>query len=117
PGIRSDKQPAEFKRLTGYSHQDMLDSWRANMSGPKLLTACGGFASYFAGRLGIAGIASFFDLEKSLVAAGKAHAWVPASGGAKPQEGDILRHTVFHVDVAAGWSGGKLVRVAAGQSS
>jgi hypothetical protein len=116
PGIRSDKQPAEFKRFTGYTHQQMLDSWRANMNGPKLLTACGGYASYVAGRLGITGIESFFELEKSLNAAGKAHAWVPASAGAKPQVGDILRHTAFHVDVAAGWDGGKLIRVAAGQS-
>ena len=31
--------------------------------------------------------------------------------------GDILRHTIFHVDVAAGWEGRKLKRVAAGQSN
>jgi hypothetical protein len=116
PGIRSDKQPDEFKRRTGISHEEMKASWRANMNGPKLLTACGGFASYFAGRLGITDIGSFFELEKSLTAAGKSYAWVPAAGGAKPQEGDILRHTAFHVDVAAGWDGGKLIRVAAGQS-
>jgi hypothetical protein len=42
---------------------------------------------------------------------------VPASSGAEPQVGDILRHTAFHVDVAAGWDGRKLKRVAAGQSS
>ena len=94
----------------------MLQSWRENKNGPKLLTACGGFASKYAGLVGITGIASFFDLEKSLSDAGKAHAWVSASSGADPQVGDILRHTVFHVDVAAGWEGRKLKRVAAGQS-
>jgi len=117
PGIRSDTQPDEFKRRTGISHEEMMASWRANMNGPKLLTACGGFASYFAGRIEIKGITSFFELEKSLTSIGKAYAWVPASGGAKPQIGDILRHTAFHVDVAAGWDAGKLIRVAAGQSS
>jgi hypothetical protein len=86
-------------------------------NGPKLLTACGGFASKFAGLIGITGLASFFELEKSLKESGKAHAWVPASSGADPQVGDILRHTVFHVDVAAGWDGRQLKRVAAGQSS
>ena len=116
-GIRSDKQPDDFFRWTGYTQSQMMDSWRANMSGPTLLTACGGFASKFAGLIGITGIASFFDLEKSLNDAGKGYAWVPASSGAKPQVGDILRHTVFHVDVAAGWDGGKLKRVAAGQSN
>jgi hypothetical protein len=119
-GIRSDTQPVDFFNWTGYKHSDMLASWRENKKGPKLLTACGGFASKFAGLIGITDIASFFDLEKSLIDAGKAHAWVPASSGAYPQVGDILRHTVFHVDVAAGWAGntvgGKLIRVAAGQS-
>jgi hypothetical protein len=116
-GIRSDKQPELFLQWTGYKHEDMLQSWRENMNGPTLLTACGGFASKFAGLIGIAGIKSYFELQKSLTEAGKSHAWVPASSGAKPQVGDILRHTVYHVDVAAGWDGPKLVRVAAGQSS
>jgi hypothetical protein len=115
-GIRSDTQPDEFHKWTGYWHSDMLASWRAHMNDHVLLTACAGFASVFAGRIGITGIASFFDLQKSLIDAGKAYAWVPASSGADPQVGDILRHTAFHVDVAAGWEGRKLKRVAAGQS-
>jgi hypothetical protein len=115
-GIRSDKQPDDFFTWTGYTQSQMMESWRANMSGPTLLTACGGFASKFAGLIGITGIASFFELEKSLNDAGKGYAWVAASSGADPQVGDILRHTVFHVDVAAGWEGRRLKRVAAGQS-
>ena len=115
-GIRSDKQPDLFTKWTGYTHKQMLESWRQNMKGPKLLTACGGFAGTYAGLIGITGLNSVFDLEQSLIDAGKAHAWVRASSGAKPQVGDILRHTVFHVDVAAGWEGPKLKRVAAGQS-
>jgi hypothetical protein len=115
-GIPSNTQADKFFEWTGYRHSDMLQSWRENKNGPKLLTACAGFASKFAGLIGITGIASFFDLEKSLIDAGKAHAWVPASSGADPQVGDILRHAVFHVDVAAGWDGRKLKRVAAGQS-
>lgn len=116
-GIRSDKQPDLFLQWTGISHKSMMDSWKENLSGPKLFTACGGFASKFGGLIGITGITSYFDLEKSLSDAGKSHAWVAASSGAKPQIGDILRHTVYHVDVAAGWDGARLKRVAAGQSN
>jgi hypothetical protein len=116
-GIRSDTQSALFLRWTGISHDQMMKSWRENMNGPKLLTACGGYASKFAAEIGITDINSFFELEKSLKDVGKAHAWVPASSGARPDVGDILRHTVFHVDVAAGWDGPKLIRVAAGQSN
>lgn len=115
-GIRSDKQPDLFLDWTGYKHEDMKQSWRENMNGPKLLTACGGFASKFGGLIGITGIRSYFELKESLSEVGKPHAWVAASSGADPQVGDILRHTVFHVDVAAGWDGRKLKRVAAGQS-
>jgi hypothetical protein len=118
-GIRSDTRPELFQRWTGYKHTDLMEHWRKykHLAKGPLLTACGGFASAFGGRMGITDINSYFDLEKSLTEAGKPHAWVPASSGAKPQLGDILRHTVFHADVAAGWDGGKLKRVAAGQSS
>jgi hypothetical protein len=128
PGIRSDKQPDEFHRLTGITHNEMLKSWRANPNGPKLYTACGGFAGKYAGRLGISGLENIFELQSSLISAGKAHAWVPASGAATPKPGDILRHKAYHVDVAAGWvnkageaadewsKDARLVRVAAGQS-
>jgi hypothetical protein len=115
-GWRSDKQPDKFLEWTGYKHEDLMKSWRENKKGPKLLTACGGFASKFGGLIGITGIRSYFELKESLAEAGKPHAWVAASTGADPQIGDILRHTVFHVDVAAGWDGRKLKRVAAGQS-
>jgi hypothetical protein len=115
-GIRSDTQGELFKQWTGITHDEMKKSWRENMKGPKLYTACGGFAGTFGVMIGIKGIKSYFDLKESLTEAGKAHAWVPASSGADPQVGDILRHTVFHVDVAAGWDGRKLKRVAAGQS-
>jgi hypothetical protein len=115
-GIRSDLQPELFLQWTGFKHEVMKQSWRENMNGPKLLTACGGFVSVFGRLIGITGIESYFELQKSLARAGKSNAWVPASSGADPQVGDILRHTVFHVDVAAGWDGRKLKRVAAGQS-
>lgn len=127
-GIRSDLEPQRFHDFTGIWHDDMKDSWRKNKQGPKLWTACGGFAGWYAGRMGIA-ISDVFELEKSLIDTNKQHAWVQASSGAKPRVGDILRHTIFHVDVAAGWkgtnnkvsnewsAGARLIRVAAGQSS
>jgi hypothetical protein len=120
-GIRSDRQPDLFLKWTGMSHKELMDSWRANMKGPTLLTACGGFAAKFGLRIGIKDIKSYFKLKQSLADIGKSHAWVPASSGAKPEVGDILRHSPrYHVDVAAGWDGvgekAKLKRVAAGQS-
>lgn len=107
---------ATFTNWTDTSHSAMMKSWQANKKGPVLWTACGGFAANFAKRLGITGIASIFELEQSLKDLDKAYAWVSASSGAKPQVGDILRHTKYHVDVAAGWKGDALLRVAAGQS-
>ena len=115
-GIRSDKQPDLFFQWTGFTHEQLLKSWRENMNGPAVLTACGGFAGHFSDLIGITGVRSYFELEKSLAEAGKSNVWVAASSGANPQIGDILRHTVFHVDVAAGWDGRRLKRVAAGQS-
>jgi hypothetical protein len=115
-GIRSDKQGDLFFKWTSMTQAQMMKSWRENPNGPTLLTACGGFAAKFAGLIGITGIASIFELEQSLKDSSKAHAWVPASSGADPQPGDILRHSVYHVDVAAGWKGRQLKRVAAGQS-
>ncbi len=83
-GIRSDKQPALFHDWTGLTHDEMMDSWRANLKSPKILTACNGFASKFAGLIGITGIARFFDLKESLADSGKKHAWVPDGGTALP---------------------------------
>jgi hypothetical protein len=115
-GYRSDKNPDEFFKWTGYTHATLLKFWREHPNGPALLTACGGFATKFGSLIGITDIGSYFELQKSPSEAKKSHAWVPASSGVDPQVGDILRHTAYHVDVAAGWDGRKLIRVAAGQS-
>jgi hypothetical protein len=121
-GIQSNLEPKRFADLTGQTHDKMMENWRAN----GIQTACIDFAVTYAKRIGIIGspktggvvIASLFEMEKSLIDAGKGYAWVNASSkGAKPDVGDILRHKAYHVDVAAGWKDNKLIRVAAGQSN
>lgn len=47
--------------------------------------------------------------------AGKPDAWIVSTKDKRPQYGDILRHTIFHVDVAIGFDGDILLRAAGGQ--
>jgi hypothetical protein len=80
------------------------------------MTACNGFVGWYALRLGITGITNWFQLFQSLTGGPHGNAWVPASTkGARPKPGDILKHTINHVDVALGFRGNILRRVAAGQ--
>jgi len=113
--IRSNENPPlfsnDFLKYTNSSHAVLLANWL----GGGIMTACNGFVNWYAHQLGITGISNWFELEKSLKKCNKAHAWVPAASGARPKYGDILRHTVFHVDVAIGFKGNVLSRVAAGQ--
>jgi hypothetical protein len=102
-----------YKELTGTDPQTLMDNWKTG----GIMTACNGFVGWYAGQLGIKGIASWFDLQKSLVSAKKPNAWVPSTAKVRPKYGDILRHTTFHVDVALDFDGDVLLRAAAGQSS
>jgi hypothetical protein len=47
--------------------------------------------------------------------AGKPESWIASTPDNRPQYGDILRHTAFHVDVALGFDGDILLRAAGGQ--
>lgn len=122
--IRSKYETRAFKDYTGIEHDDLVENWRSNNNtGQK--SACNGFVSWYAGRMGIGtrkdeAIGSWFALEKSLRSINKAHAWVPADSKARPQRGDILHHrragSGLHVDVAMGYTpAGQLIRAAAGQ--
>jgi hypothetical protein len=115
--VRSNGQGERFKQLTGTSHDKLKDNWKTG----GIMTACNGFASWYAGRMGITGIDSYFNLEAALAKIGKSHAWVPADGSRKPAYGDILHHTQggtgLHVDVCIGFTkDGRLMRAAAGQT-
>jgi hypothetical protein len=116
--IQSKRDAATFERLTGTPHATLVANWKTG----GIMTACNGFVGWYAGSLGIKGIASWFKLEASLKKAGKSHAWVRADGSSEPLYGDILHHskggTGLHVDVAIGFtSDHRLIRAAAGQTT
>jgi hypothetical protein len=127
--VRSDLNKAEFTRLTnGMTHAELQRQWEATKNTTTLRTVCIDFVGWYAQQMGINILKDipaanknpkedgFFGLEATLKKSGKGHAWVSAASGARPQYGDILRHTAFHVDVARGFENKVLLRIAGGQS-
>src|SRR3981081_60640 len=55
------------------------------------------------------------DLKGIVTKAGKPEACIPPREDNRPQYGDILRHTAFHVDVALDFDDEILLRAAGGQ--
>lgn len=135
PGeVRSDgkgKEKELFEELAdGKTHVSLQQDWEATKDKVGALrTVCIDFVMWYSRQMGInlyttidpkvlnLNVDGFFNLKETLKKAGKSHAWVPATSGKLPQCGDILRHTVWHVDVAVGMDNGILTRVAGGQSS
>lgn len=118
--IQSKRDAQRFKELTGTSHETLVKNWKNGGKNDGIMSACNGFVSWYAGNLGISGLASWFKLADSMRKAGKGHAWVAADGRSEPQPGDILHHsrggTGLHVDVCVGFTKERyLVRAAAGQ--
>lgn len=127
--VQSKRDAAEFTRLTkGMTHDELQNQWEKTKQTHTLRTVCIDFVVWYAGQMGIDMMSfipakardpkldGYFGLEQTLKKCGKGHAWVSAAQGGRPQCGDILRHKAFHVDVAFGFEGGVLVRVAGGQS-
>ncbi len=115
--VHSLTQSDRFFQLTNTLHSALVTNWKTG----GIMTACNGFTGWYAARMGITGIKSFFQLENSLAAINQSDAWVPADGKSLPQYGDILHHrqggTGLHVDVCIGFaSGQRLMRAAAGQT-
>ncbi len=101
----------KFYELTWTNHSILMADYVAG----GIMTACNGFVNWYALRLGITGISNWFLLWQSLQGIKRGDAWVPATATAKPQPGDILKHTINHVDVAIGFNSTILRRVGAGQ--
>ncbi len=115
--IHSLNDPTRFFQLTNTQHSTLVANWKTG----GIMTACNGFAGWYAARMGITNIQNFFRLEESLAAVNQSDAWIPADGKSLPQYGDILHHrqsgTGLHVDVCIGFaSGQRLMRAAAGQT-
>lgn len=115
--IKSNEAPPlynnAFLQYTGTSHLVLMANWQTQGKN----TACNGFVNWYAHSLGINDISNWFSLKKSLESVNKLHAWVQSAPNLRPQYGDILKHTVFHVDVAIGCNGNLLRRAAARQSN
>lgn len=127
--VRSNGDQQLFTRATnGMTHDELQKQWEATKQTQTLRTVCIDFVGWYAKGMGVDIMNSippnardnkvdgFFNLQKTLEKCGKGHAWVSAASGARPQYGDILRHTAFHVDVAVGFDGNVLLRIAGGQS-
>jgi hypothetical protein len=102
----------KYHQLTGYSQQRLKDNWAKGGQ----LTGCNAFTGWYSKQLKPNGVElSNFDVPKALRQAGRPEAWIPSTAHNRPREGDILRHTAFHMDICVGFEGDVLVRAAAGQ--
>jgi hypothetical protein len=79
------------------------------------MTGCNGFTGWYGRQMGSAAYLGGFDLKEIVKKAGKPESWIVSTPDNRPQYGDILRHTSFHVDVALGFDGDILLRAAGGQ--
>src|SRR5207249_11751604 len=80
-----------------------------------MLTCCNEFVGWYAARLGSQKYLGRFDLETFLPSNGKAQSWVKSNEDARPEYGDICRHTAFHVGIALDFDGDIWTHVDAGQ--
>jgi len=110
--ITSDGKTADlFTKYTGTSHATLKTNW----DGGGIMTACNGFTGWYGSQLGSKTYLGGFDLEGILKKVGKANAWVKSVREARPQFGDICRHTAFHVGVSLDFDGDKWNHIDAGQ--
>lgn len=110
--IRSHDKTGYYQKYTGgLKHETMEANWKKG----GIMTGCNAFVGWYAAQLGSQKYLGRFDLPSYLPSIGKSHAWVKSSKNNQPQYGDILLHAGLHVDVALGFDGKALVRMAAGQ--
>lgn len=79
---------ARFRTLTGWEHKALLEKWLGDKT-----TTCNEFCQRCANAMGVVlkdGVGRF-DIAERLVGQGLSHVWVPATGDAKPEYGDIFR--------------------------
>lgn len=127
----TDDEEKLFIKLTGgKTHAALQAEWESTKKTTGVLrTVCIDFVVWYSQQMEVnlyktidpkvlnLNVDGFFNLEATLKKAGKSHAWVPSTSQKLPQFGDILRHTVWHVDISLGMDKGILERVAGGQSS
>lgn len=113
--VRSNDGTDNYLKYTGLTHQQLLADWEKRPLGQDGLTGCNSFVGWYASKLGLGGGLAALDLQSAVRGLGKQHAWVASAAGKKPEFGDILHHSIPHTDVAMGFAGVHLKRMAAGQ--
>ena len=102
---------AKYAEMTGLSQQRLTDNW----AGGGIMTGCNGFVGWYGTKIGSKKYLGGFDLKHIAATAGKPDSWIVSTKDNRPQFGDVLRHTAFHIDVCAGFDGDFLIRAAGGQ--
>ena len=113
--ITSDGATAkQYTLMTDLSHKQLTDNWAKG----GIMTGCNGFVGWFGRQMHFPMYIGGFDLKGIITKAGKGDAWVDSTDDVRPDYGDILRHTAFHVDVCLGFDEDDddiLLRAAGGQ--
>ncbi len=87
-----------FTQMTGLTHEQLVANWatEACRIQHKCITSCNAFTGWFSKAMGSKTYLGRFDLDTFA-----RRAWVPASSGAIPKHGDILRFNAgLHVGIA-----------------
>jgi hypothetical protein len=85
--IQSKRDAEKFESLTGTSHEALVADWKRG----GIMSACNGFVSWYAGQLGIKGIASWFKLEESMRNIGQ------GTHGRLPMENRVRNRAIFFI--------------------
>lgn len=109
--IRSNDHTGNYKKFTGIDHETLESNWKTG----GIMTGCNGFVGWYGRQVGATVNLGRFDLTTYLPSIGKGHAWVKSTADRRPSYGDILLHAGLHEDVALGFDGDILNRMAAGQ--
>jgi hypothetical protein len=111
-----------FDRLTNGTpkthpsrHDYLVDVWAKGSQETCCMDFVAWYGKQLAAALGVTMTENLgrFDLVEKGIA--KPSAWIKTAPSPKPKYGDILLHTGIHIDVAIGFDGNHLCRVAAGQ--
>ena len=93
----------KFQTITGLTHDGLVKSWKAQEKKPpgrrSILTSCNSFAGEYS-RAVVGVYLGAIDPHQFLTTIKKQHAWVAATGDARPKKGDIVKGKGQHVFVS-----------------
>jgi hypothetical protein len=119
--ITSDGDRQAFFELTNYTHEGLIELWKAEGKKPKaerkITTTCNAFTGVYSKLHGLGNLGGI-DPYGLLKERDRLRAWVPAGGSDVPQPGDIVQFITkwgYHVAVSFTRGGLGWVTVDAGQ--